>query len=281
MAIIGVEEHFVIEPIADAWRALDPQWQDVSLAHSSTGERGRRLVEAGPERIAAMDEVGLDVVVVSPRSPGVQNLGAADAVALQTEFNDRLADAVKGSGGRFHGLATLATPSPDKAAAELQRAVGALGLDGAMLFGRTRERNLDDPVFEPILEAAAALRAPLYIHPQTPRAGVREAYYDGLGDDVDAALATHGIGWHYESGMQLLRLILSGAFDRHPELQVIVGHWGEVVLFYLDRVRQLEGSLTLQRRIQEYVRDHVHVSAGGFLDRRYMGWREVSYGTPG
>jgi predicted TIM-barrel fold metal-dependent hydrolase len=55
----------------------------------------------------------------------------------------------------------LATPDPNAAAKELERAVQKLGLNGAMLFGRTRERNIDHPDNEPIFEAAAAWRAPL------------------------------------------------------------------------------------------------------------------------
>jgi uncharacterized protein len=162
--------------------------------------------------------------------------GAADAVALQVASNDRLAETVRAHPGRLQGLATLATPAPGAAARELERAVTTLGLNGAMLFGRTRERNLDHPDFWPIFEAAAALNAPLYLHPQSPLPAVRAALYGGLDDTVSSAFATHGIGWYYETGVQLLRLILGGVFDRFPGLQVIVGHWGELVLFYLDHL---------------------------------------------
>ncbi len=78
-----------------------------------------------------------------------------------------------------------------------------------MLFGRTRDRNLDHPEFCPIFKAAAALKAPLYLHPQSPLPAVRAAYHSGFDDSIAAAFATHGIGWHYETGVQLLRLILS------------------------------------------------------------------------
>jgi len=89
-------------------------------------------------------------------------------LSLAKASNDLLAATIREHPGRFQGLATLPTPSPEEAAAELRRAFVELGLNGAMLFGRTGERNLDHPDFLPILEAAAALRAPLYIHPQTP-----------------------------------------------------------------------------------------------------------------
>ena len=272
MRIIGLEEHFVTADVLEAWRALDPQWRDLALKLSSEGETGRRLAELGDERLDAMEDAGLDVQVMSLTTPGVQNLAPGDAVALQSASNDLLAETVRAHPDRLQGLATLATPAPDEAARELERAVTRLGLNGAMLFGHTRERNLDCPDFWPIFEAAAALKAPLYLHPQSPPPTVRAAYYSGFGDSVDAAFATHGIGWHYDTGVQLLRLILSGVFDRFPDLQVIVGHWGEVVLFYLERIEQLARAAKLARPISEYVRSNVLVTPGGIFSQRYLRW---------
>ena len=158
----------------------------------------------------------------------------------------------------------------------MERAVTQLGLNGAMLFGRTRERNLDHQTNWPIFEAAAALRAPLYIHPQSPVPAVREALYSGFGDDIDSAFATFGLGWHYETGVQILRLVLAGVFDRFPDLQLITGHWGEVVLFYLDRIDNMAGPAKLQRPISEYFREHLFVTPAGMWSQRYLRWtREV------
>ena len=193
-------------------------------------------------------------------------------MALQGVCNDRLADAVRRHPDRLQGFATLATPDPEAAAAELGRAVTKLGFNGAMLYGRTRDRNLDHPDFWPIFEAAEALNAPLYLHPQSPPPAVRGAYYSGLGDAVDAALATHGLGWHYDAGLQLLRLILGGVLDRFPGLQLILGHWGEVMLFYLDRIDRMTGIADLARPVSEYVRTNVFVTPGGVFSQRYLQW---------
>ena len=145
-------------------------------------------------------------------------------------------------------------------------------LQGAMLFGRTGDRNLDHPSFWPIFEAASALRAPLYLHPQTPRSGVVEAYYSGNGDEIDSLFATAGIGCHYETGMQIVRLILAGVFDRFPSLKIITAHWGEVVLFYLDRLDKLSRPANLPRLISEYVREHLYVTPSGMYSQRYLRW---------
>ncbi|HTI74535.1 MAG TPA: amidohydrolase family protein [Mycobacterium sp.] len=272
MKLVGLEEHFATPELIGAWQALEPQWRDVGIPSSPDDDLGRRLVDLDGERIAAMDETGLDVSVVSMTTPGLQNLDSRDAVALQGGCNDTLADAVRRHPDRLQGFASLATPAPDAAAAELERAVRQLGFNGAMLYGRTRDRNLDHQDFWPIFEAAEALNAPLYLHPQPPPPAVRAAYYSGLGDGVDTALATHGYGWHYDAGLQLLRLILAGVLDRFPGLQLILGHWGEVMVFYLDRIDRMTGFANLARPVSEYVRSNVYVTPGGVFSNRYLQW---------
>ncbi len=272
MKIIGLEEHFVTADVLAAWRSLEPRWRDVALQHSDGGEIGARLLDLADQRTAAMDETGMDVQVLSLTAPGVQSLEPGQALALQTASNDLLAATVARRPDRFQGFATLATPDPSSAARELERAVKKLGLHGAMLFGRTRDRNLDHPDNWPIFEAAAALRAPLYIHPQSPAPAVREAIYSGLGESTDAALSTFGLGWHYETGVQILRMVLAGVFDRFPDLQLITGHWGEVVLFYLDRIDSLAGPAKLDRPVSEYFRKHVSVTPSGLWSQRYLRW---------
>src|SRR3984885_8142250 len=235
MKTIGTEEHFVTDEVLAAWSRLDASAREDSPGQSPPGELGERLREVGERRIAAVDEAGLDVQVISLTSPGLHNLSADEAIRLQVETNDHIAELVNEYPDRFQGFATLAMPAPAAAAQELERAVTKLGLVGALVFGRTGERNLDHPDNWPIFEVAASLRAPLYLHPQIPQPRVRDALYSGFDDAIDGAFATFGIGWHYEVGVQFLRLALAGVFDRFPDLQVVLGHWGEGAVFYLDR----------------------------------------------
>lgn len=272
MRTIGTEEHFVTDEVLAAWRRLDPRAREDSPPSVIPQEVEERLREVGDRRIAAMDGAGLDVQVISLTSPGLHNLPADEATRLQVETNDRIAELVAVHPDRFQGFATLAMPAPDAAAHELERAVTKLGLNGALVFGRTGERNLDHPDNWPIFEAAAALRAPLYIHPQIPQPRVRTALYAGFDDAIDSAFAMFGIGWHYESGVQFLRLALAGLFDRFPDLQVLLGHWGEVVLFYLDRTDALAVQARLGRRFSEYVRRNAYITAGGVYSPRYLSW---------
>jgi uncharacterized protein len=272
MRTIGTEEHFVTDDVVTAWSKLEGSARDDARAGVPPGDLGERLREVGDRRIAAMDEAGLDVQVISLTSPGLHCLPADDATRLQVETNDRIAELVNAHSDRFQGFATLATPAPATAAQELERAVTELGLNGALVFGRTGERNLDHPDNWPIFEAAASLHAPLYIHPQVPQPRVRDALYSGFDDTIDQAFAAHGIGWHYETGVQFLRLALAGVFDRFPDLQVLLGHWGEVVLFYLERADGLAAQAKLPHSFTEYVQRNAYITAGGVYSERYMRW---------
>lgn len=271
MRTIGLEEHFVTADVLEGWRRLEPQWQNPARL-SAGDDIARRLTDLDGERLAAMADTGLDVQVLSLTSPGIQNVAPDDAVALQTACNDLVADLVQKHPNHLQGFATLATTDPVAAARELERAVTKLALNGAMVFPRSRGRSLDHRDFWPIFEAAAALSAPLYLHPQVPSPPVRAAYYGGFDEAVDAGLATYGIGWHYDAGVALLRLILAGVFDRFPDLKVVVGHWGEVVLFYLDRIDDLATAARSARPISDYFRTNVLVTPSGIFSQRYLRW---------
>jgi uncharacterized protein len=270
MKIVGLEEHYVTADVLKAWQGLDPRWQDPGTRSASVLEGA--LLTLGEERLAVMDAAGVDTQVLSLTTPGVFNLDASDGVALQTACNDQAAAAVQAHPDRLQGFATLAAQKPESAAAELRRAVTTLGFDGALIFSRVRETPIDNTEFWPIFEAAEALGAPLYLHPQAPPAAVRAAYYSGFGDEIDAAFATHGVGWHYDAGVELLRLILAGVFDRFPRLQVILGHWGEMVPFFLERIDRMAAVAKLPRTISDYVRTNVYLTPGGVFSQRYLRW---------
>ena len=279
MKITCLEEHVATPGIIAAWQALVSATRDLAIDLSTGNDKERRLLDRVDLRLAAMDEAGIDVSVLSHTTPGVQNLSPEQAVPLARDANDRIARVVQERPDRFQGLATLPTPVPDAAAKELERAVVDLGLDGAMMFGRTGKRNLDHPDFRPILETAAALRAPLYIHPQSPQPAVRAACYDGLGAKIGTSLATGGVGWHFESGLQVVRLILSGVLDELPDLRLILGHWGEVVLFYLDRIDLTSHAAHLPRPVSDYFRTNVWVTSSGLFSQRYLRWASEVIGT--
>lgn len=213
-----------------------------------------------------MDAAGIDLQVLSLNSPGVEQAEVADAITCAREANDYLAGAIKRHPTRFAGFASLPIQAPDEAAKELERCVRQLGFKGANINGHTRGRYPDDKFFSPILACAEALDVPLYLHPTVPHKPVADALYGGFSQQVTGALASAGWGWHIETAIHLLRIILGGVFDRHPNLQVVVGHMGEAIPFMLPRLnRNLSPQLTkLERPVGDYLRQNVHYTFGGF-----------------
>jgi hypothetical protein len=167
----------------------------------------------------------------------VDQLDATEAVTLARESNDQLAEAVRRHPSRFAGFATLPTAVPGTAADELERTVREYGFKGALINGHVKGRYLDDPFFWPILERAEALQVPLYLHPTPPPQPVITASYTGnFAPEVTAGLSYAAWGWHIETAIHVLRLILGGAFDRYPGLQLVIGHMGETLPFMLPRL---------------------------------------------
>jgi predicted TIM-barrel fold metal-dependent hydrolase len=266
MRVIAIEEHWTTTGIDRALRE-----RDESLALNDRGDIPERLLDIGERRIEAMDVAGVDLAIISLSPPGTHGLPAREAVALSRDANDRASDAVGRYPARLRAMTTLPMSDPDAALAELDRTANAPGHVGIMSYGRSGDRPLDDPAYDDVLAAAASLRRPVYIHPQVPPNAVRAASYSGFDPVTDLGLATFGWGWHVEAGLAALRLILRGTFDRHPDLQIVLGHWGEMLLFWLDRVDSLSGVAThLERRVADYFPTNVHISTSGMLNPRLL-----------
>lgn len=224
-----------------------------------------RLCEAGNKRVAEMDAAGIDIQVLSLNSPGVEQLDREPAMTLAREANDFVSAAIERHPTRFFGFATLPLAAPDTAAAELEHMVRERGFMGALINGHHRGRYLDDKSFWPILERAEALEVPIYLHPTQPPQPVIEASYGGFAPEVTYLLSSAGWGWHIETAVHVLRMILGGVFDRFPKLQVIVGHMGEGLPFMQSRLDIMPTSMTgLQQPVSAYLRENLHYTFSGF-----------------
>lgn len=267
MKLIAIEEHFLTPAVKAQWAQSADKDDPTPKLH--LGDMEERLEDIGSTRLQLMDETGIDVQVLSLTSPGLHNLGG-ESVALARQTNDFIAAIVAQTPDRFQGLATLPMAVPEVAAKELQRSVAKLGFKGAMLCGRTGEKNLDHKDFWDVFACAEEMGVPLLIHPQIPQKAVRDVYYSGFDDFTDLAFATFGLGWHYEAGIQFVRLMLAKVFDRFPNLQIILGHWGEVILFYTERLASLSRAAKLERPVIDYVRQNLYVTASGMYSPNYL-----------
>jgi uncharacterized protein len=264
MRTIAVEEHFVSPAFVEG------PGKDFLDRFRNSGPRGavitERLFELGDKRVAEMDAAGIDMQVLSLNSPGVEQVEPADGIAGARDANDFLAAAIKRHPTRFAGFASLPIQAPDEAAKEFERCVRQLGFKGTNINGHTRGRYLDDPFFSPILACADALQVPIYLHPTVPYKPVADALYGGFSPAVTGILAGSGWGWHIETAVHLLRMILGGVFDQFPKLQVVIGHMGEAIPFMLPRMnRNFPPQVTkLARPFADYLRQNVHYTFGGF-----------------
>ena len=264
MRTITIEEHFISPGF------LAGPGKEFTERLRGSGPRGAKtadqLQDVGDKRVADMDAANIDMQVISLNSPGVEQSEAAEQIAISRESNDFLTEAVKKHPKRFAAFAALPVAAPDKAADELERTVKQQGFKGANINGHTRGRYLDDKFFWPILERAEALNVPIYLHPTVPPKAVVDAQFSGFSPPVNAMFASAGWGWHIETGVHLIRMILGGVFDKYPKLQVVIGHLGEGVPFMLPRLnKNLPPEMTkLARPLGAYLRENVHYTFGGF-----------------
>ena len=225
-----------------------------------------KLDDLGDQRLADMDAGGIDIQVISHGAPGTEQIEPADAIELAREANDYLAASIAPHPDRFAAFATLPTAAPVEAADELERTVSEHGFVGALINGHVRGRFLDDRFFWPIFERAERLSVPIYLHPTPPPPAVRDAYYGGLEPQVGQALSMAGWGWHVDTGLHVLRLIVGGVFDKYPGLQMIVGHMGEALPFFLARSsRVLRQQAGLTRPLEDYVAANLQFTTSGMF----------------
>jgi predicted TIM-barrel fold metal-dependent hydrolase len=229
----------------------------------------RELMDIGEQRIARMDELGIDKQLLLLTAPGVQVLEPDEGTALAQLANDRLAAACRRHPDRFAGLTVFAPQDVKGAIAEIERGMKTLGLNGAVINSHFRGRYLDELEFWPILEALEANDAALYIHPTIPPKAWSQPYeFRGFG----GALA----GFSHEVWMHTMGLIMSGAFDRFPKLRIVIGHMGEgmpLLLYRFDWMQSnadgksgLRGgapAVTLRHKISHYFKTNIWITTSG------------------
>ncbi len=224
--VIALEEHY-----------FDPEVAALFVGRDVPPKIRERIFDLNELRIREMDEAGIDVQILSHGAPALQRLDAATAVPLAVKANDKLKATIAAHPTRFDGFATLPTADPKAAADELERCVTKLGFKGAMIHGLCNGVFFDDRRFWPICARAEKLDVPLYMHPAMPHPAVIEAYYKEYMADFPSLL---GPGWGFtvETATQGIRLVLSGVFEAHPNLKIILGHLGEGLPFSLWRIDQ-------------------------------------------
>lgn len=276
---IATEEAFSTPELIAAFRDelnapdVDPGFQSLIgyyLDHQAERPRfiANALVDLGEQRIADMDARGIDRQVLALTAPATNALRDPDRATMVAETaNDRLAEAIAKYPTRFSGMAACAAQDAKRAAKEIERAVTKLGLTAVVINSHILGEYLDNPKFFEVLEAIEALDVPLYIHPSTPPANM-------IVPMLEAGLDGAIFGFGVETGMHALRLITSGTLDRFPKLQVVIGHMGEALPYWMYRLdfmhqagvrsARYEVMKPLKKeKISNYLKENFHITNSG------------------
>jgi len=280
MKLIDLEAHFFTEDYIAYLRKNDeyPRLEPVSvngeererlvLGKGLSALRARtmvKLLDFEEERLQEMNAAGIRMQALSLAGPGCELFKADDAVSLVRDINNETAEVIGRHPDRFFGLAALAPQDPEKAADELDRAVNKLGFKGGKINSHMRGGEyVDQEKYWVILEKASDLGVPIYLHPRIPSPQMIKPFAD-----YGFRLAGPTLGFATDTALAAMRLVYSGVLDRFPHLQIILGHLGEGLPFWVERVNHLwdteEGGpkLSLERRPSEYLRDRFLVTTSG------------------
>ena len=268
MRVIALEEHLSL-PQFDSRISNEAReargWPSVDSGASPMKRVQHQLEEAGEERIKDMDDNGITLQVLSVTAPGGDILEPADAVPYAKEYNDEIATLVTANPDRFKAFAVLPMTAPQAAAEELERAVKDLRFCGTMINGTTKDKFLDDEVYAPVLSKAEELDVPIYLHPNLPIKAVNEVYYNNLPGSLGFTLSIAGWGWHSETAVHILRMVLAGTFDKHPALKMIIGHMGEMLPMMMARIDNIFKDSGLKRAVSEVLKSQVYITTSGLF----------------
>ncbi|MCY4146412.1 MAG: amidohydrolase family protein [Chloroflexi bacterium] len=185
------------------------------------------LDEYRPARkLADMDRCGVDISLLSVNIPSPDLLDEELAVAGARICNDAIAELCAHHPHRFAGIASLPLNDLPAALDELHRAVHELDLRGVFTPSHINGAPLDDPRFDPLYAECAALDLPLVLHPSVPT----------WGQAIQAHSMIPMFGFMVDTSIAMLRLILGGAMERHPQLIVVHPHAGGVLPYVMGRV---------------------------------------------
>jgi 2,3-dihydroxybenzoate decarboxylase len=248
-------------------QAAQQGWTSIGRAYgprAAARQWGARCTDVGAMRLAEMDDNGIDMAVLGLSSVGLSLLPVQQSVELIALANDRMAEAIRQHPTRFAGLLCVDPCDPVAASDEIERGIKSLGLKGVLINSSSRGVYLDDPLCTPILETLDLYRVPLYLHPTLPSSSMIHPY-------LNYGLAGAMWGFAAEAGLHALRMILCGAFDRFPNLRVVLGHLGEGLPYFLQRIDEHQQATRgatphLKRLPSEVFLEHFWVTTSGMND---------------
>jgi aminocarboxymuconate-semialdehyde decarboxylase len=179
------------------------------------------------QRLADMDAQGVGVQALSLTGPMVYWADGEFSHKLAMTWNDGAIAAHQANPDRFVVLATLPMLDPDRAIDELNRVSKLPGVRGVYLGTNIDNRDLDDPLFEPIFTRIEALGLPIFLHPLPPILG---------GKRLQPYSLTNLVAFPLDTTVAAAHLIFGGVMDRHPNLLIVLPHAGGALLNLIGRL---------------------------------------------
>lgn len=220
--VVDVHAHCVIPEVWDVVK-------DSPLAQAA-GPRARGANVMGPDRIRAIDQMGIDVQVLSINGYWFYAATDRDLAAKVVRLHDeKLAEWCSAHPDRYVALSSVALQFPDLAAEQLEYAVKKLNLRGAAIGGHCNGEDLSLPKYDPFWAKAQELGVVVFMHPQGAENVVQKDAWKGRGDLGNI------IGNPLETTVFLTRMMFNGTFDRFPNLKICAAHSGGYLPSYLGR----------------------------------------------
>jgi len=272
MKVITIEEHItsdeIIQKMFHAQEDHELSRDRMKFFKEKATVDGK-LTDIEKFRLPYMDKVGIDMQILSYINLAAGTLKGEERTNSCLRGNEFLKKIIDQYPDKFGAFACLPLWDVKTACRELERCVNEDGFKGALVQGKFDGHFLDEKQFFPIFEKAAELDVPIYFHPSMPVKEIQDYYYtshDGSwSDKVANEFGSAAFGWHLDIGIQVVRMILTGIFDKLPNLKLITGHWGEGIIEMLDRMDyMMPKTITgLQKNISEYYREHIYVTPSG------------------
>jgi predicted TIM-barrel fold metal-dependent hydrolase len=199
-------------------------------------------------KLAVMDRNGIALTALSINDPGPEWFGEQGPEVARVA-NDFIAGVVKRHPTRFFGLCVLPLQDVKASVEELDRCVDKLGMKGILLYTNLAGKFPDQPEFRPLFARAAERDLPLLLHPALPVTASLLKEYELIS----------GLGNMFDNTIALTRLIVSGVFDRHPDLKLVCPHLGGTLPYVVGRIDHQftvlkRGPRTLKKAPSEYLK---------------------------
>ena len=275
MKFITVEEHItssdIIEKMMGSGLDGNEMSEDSKKFYLEKALLKGTLTDVEEFRLPYMDKVGIDIQVLSYINLASGMMKGEERTESCIKGNDFLKEIIDKHPDRFAAFACLPLWDVQASCKELERCVKEYGFKGALVQGKFDGHFLDEKQFLPIFEKAAELDVPIYFHPSFPVQDICNYYYKSKegdwSDEVAQEFSSAGFGWHLDIGIQVVRMILTGIFDKLPNLKLITGHWGEGIISMLDRMDYMmpKKMTGLQKNISDYYKENIYVTPSGII----------------